>query len=51
MELSSVRETEALATFTSFSTRVIEEKIAGRTSRGIIGEITKRAWVTQVPDI
>ena len=39
-----VRETEALATSTMLSIRGIHKQIAGRASRGIVGEITKRAW-------
>ena len=39
-----VRETEALATSTMLS---IHKQIAGRPSRGIVGEITKRAWGTR----
>ena len=38
-----VSEIEALATSTDFSVRAIQKRIAGRASRGIVGEITKRA--------
>ena len=38
-----VREIEALATSTDLSIRAIQKQIAGRASRGIVGEITKRA--------
>jgi hypothetical protein len=34
---------------TGLSIRQIQSKIAGRASRGIVGEITKRARVTQPP--
>ena len=38
-----VSEIEPLATSTDLSIRAIQRKIAGRASRGIVGEITKRA--------
>ena len=38
-----VIEIEALATSTDLSIRQIQSKITGRASRGIVGEITKRA--------
>lgn len=38
-----VTEIEALATSTDLSIRQIQSKITARTSRGIVGEITKRA--------
>ena len=38
-----VSEIEALATSTDLSIRQIQKKIAGQASRGIVGEITKRA--------
>jgi DNA invertase Pin-like site-specific DNA recombinase len=38
-----VTEIEALATSTELSIRQIQSKIGGRASRGIVGEITKRA--------
>lgn len=38
-----VSEIEALAASTDLSIRQIQRKIAGRASRGIVGEITKRA--------
>lgn len=38
-----VAEIETLATSTDLSIRQIQRKIAGRASRGIVGEITKRA--------
>jgi DNA invertase Pin-like site-specific DNA recombinase len=41
-----IREIEALATSTDLSIRQIQMKIAGRASRGIVGEITKRARAT-----
>jgi DNA invertase Pin-like site-specific DNA recombinase len=37
-----VREIEALAISTDLSVRAIQKQIAGRASRGIVGEITKR---------
>jgi hypothetical protein len=40
-----IREIEALATFLSI--RQIQSKIAGRASRGIVREITKRARAGQ----
>ncbi len=39
---SVVSEIEALATSTDLSIRAIQKQIAGRASRGIVGEITKR---------
>ena len=42
-----VREIEALARSTDLSIRQIQKKIAGRASRSIVGEITKRARATQ----
>ena len=42
-----VSEIEALATSTDLSIRAIQKKIAGRASRGIVGEIAKRARATQ----
>jgi DNA invertase Pin-like site-specific DNA recombinase len=42
-----IGEIEALATSTGLSIREIQRKIAGRASRGIIGEITKRARTAQ----
>jgi len=44
-----VTEIEALATSTDLSIRQIQRKIAGRTSRGIVGEITKRVRTSQPP--
>jgi hypothetical protein len=44
-----VTEIEALATSTTLSIRQIQSKIAGRASRGIVGEITKRARSTPHP--
>ena len=38
---------EALATSTDLSIRQIQSKIAGQASRGIVGEITKRARAIQ----
>jgi DNA invertase Pin-like site-specific DNA recombinase len=38
-----ISEIEALATSTDLSIRQIQSKIAGRASRGVVGEITKRA--------
>jgi len=38
-----VAEIDTLATSTDLSIRQIQRKIAGRASRGIVGEITKRA--------
>jgi len=37
-----ISEIEALATSTDLSIRQIQSKIAGRASRGVVGEITKR---------
>ena len=42
-----VSEIVALATSTELSIRQIQTKIAGRASRGIVGEITKRARAAQ----
>ncbi|MBS3025503.1 recombinase family protein [Acidiphilium multivorum] len=42
-----VAEIETLATSTDLSIRQIQRKIAGRASRGIVGEITKRARTNQ----
>lgn len=42
-----VSEIEALATSTDLSVRAIQKKIAGRASRGIVGEITKRVRTMQ----
>jgi Resolvase, N terminal domain len=42
-----IREIETLATSTDLSIRQIQSKIAGRASRGIVGEITKRARSAQ----
>jgi DNA invertase Pin-like site-specific DNA recombinase len=42
-----IREIEALATSTDLSIRQIQSKIAGRASRGVTGEITKRARAAQ----
>ena len=42
-----VSEIEALATSTDLSVRAIQKKIAGRASRSIVGEITKRARAVQ----
>ena len=42
-----IGEIEALATSTDLSIREIQSKIAGRASRGIIGEITKRVRANQ----
>jgi DNA invertase Pin-like site-specific DNA recombinase len=42
-----IREIETLATSTDLSVRQIQSKIAGRASRGIVGEITKRARAAQ----
>jgi len=43
-----VSEIEALATSTGLSIRAIQKRIAGRASRGIVGEITKRARAVQL---
>jgi DNA invertase Pin-like site-specific DNA recombinase len=43
----TVSEIEALAASTDLSIRQIQSKIAGRASRGIVGEITKRARAIQ----
>ncbi len=42
-----VSEIEALAMSTDLSVRAIQKKIAGRASRSIVSEITKRARTTQ----
>jgi DNA invertase Pin-like site-specific DNA recombinase len=42
-----ISEIEALATSTDLSIRQIQSKIAGRASRGTVGEITKRARAIQ----
>jgi hypothetical protein len=44
-----VNEIEALATSTDLSIRQIQAKIGGRASRGIVGEITKRARAAAPP--
>src|SRR5271165_2348948 len=44
-----IHEIEALATSTDLSIRQIQSKIAGRASRGIVGEITKRARAAPLP--
>ena len=41
-----IAEIETLATSTDLSIRQIQNKIAGRASRGLIGEVTKRARST-----
>jgi DNA invertase Pin-like site-specific DNA recombinase len=41
-----ITEIETLATSTDLSIRQIQRKIAGRASRGLVGEITKRARST-----
>lgn len=46
-----VREIEVLATSNDLSIRQSQSKIAGRASRGIIGEITKRARATPSPGL
>ena len=46
-----VSEIEALATATDLSIRQIHKKIVGRASRGIVGEITKRARATEPPTL
>ena len=45
--LRIVSEIEKLATSTDLSIRAIQKQIAGRASRGIVGEITKRARAAQ----
>lgn len=45
--LRGVNEIEALPTSTDLSIRQIQGKIAGKASRGIVGEITKRARAAQ----
>jgi DNA invertase Pin-like site-specific DNA recombinase len=42
-----IHEIEALATSTDLSIRQIQSKIAGRASRSIVGEVTKRARAPQ----
>jgi DNA invertase Pin-like site-specific DNA recombinase len=44
-----ITEIETLATSTDLSIRQIQRKIAGRASRGVVGEITKRAGAAQPP--
>ena len=44
-----ITEIETLATSTDLSIRQIQRKIAPRASRGIVGEITKRARAAQPP--
>ncbi len=44
-----ITEIETLATSTDLSIRQIQRKIAGRASRGIVGEVTKRARAAQRP--
>jgi hypothetical protein len=44
-----VGEIEALATSTDRSVRQIQARIAGRASRGVVGEITKRARAPSLP--
>jgi DNA invertase Pin-like site-specific DNA recombinase len=44
-----VSEIEALAPSTDLSIRQIQKEIAGRASRGMVGEITKRIRVTPAP--
>jgi len=44
-----IREIEALATSTTLSIRQIHKRIAKRASRGIVGEITKRARAMPAP--
>jgi DNA invertase Pin-like site-specific DNA recombinase len=43
-----VSEIESLATTTGLSVRAIQKKIAGRASRSVVGEITKRARATSM---
>ena len=43
-------EIEALATSTDLSVRQIQARIAGRASRGIVGQITKRARASSPPN-
>jgi DNA invertase Pin-like site-specific DNA recombinase len=42
-----IGEIEELATTTTLSIRQIQSKIAGRASRGIVGEVTKRTRAVQ----
>ena len=44
-----ITEIEMLATSTDLSIRQIQRKVAGRASRGIVGEITRRARNSQPP--
>jgi hypothetical protein len=46
-----VSEIEALAPSTDLSIRQIQKAIAGRASRGVVGEITKRIRVTPAPPL
>lgn len=45
----TVSEIEALATSTDLSIRQIQKQIAGRASRGVVGEITKRVRAALSP--
>jgi DNA invertase Pin-like site-specific DNA recombinase len=44
-----VSEIEALATSTDLSIRQIQKQIAGKASRGVVGEIAKRVRATLSP--
>ena len=43
-----VGRTEALAATTGLAVRQIQKEIAGRASRGVVGEITKRVRASQL---
>jgi len=45
----TVSEIEALATSTNLSIRQIHKEIAGKVSRGVVGEITKRVRAAPSP--
>jgi DNA invertase Pin-like site-specific DNA recombinase len=45
----TVREIEALAASTELSVRQIQRAIAGKASRGVVGEITKRVRAAPSP--
>jgi len=44
-----ITEIEALASSTDLSVRQIQKQIAGRFSRGVVGEIAKRVRATPAP--
>ena len=46
-----ISEIEALASTTDLSVRQIQAKLAGQASRGVVGEITKRARAKPSPTL